>query len=554
MNTVSTIVQKRVPDFLVQREARFRKWGDLLTVLWTRHSPATSPRPSIFRAHLAGSQPHLASPAIFASALLHFAVAFFLVRLPFSFLVADAAQERQSTRKVYELRRINLSAYFPALHPPEPGGRPGRGTRPHEPPARGSTAFDPKLTLISNPPRPDNSRQTIVQVSSPPDVRIPFELRLPNILVSSAGAVPKPPLKFNLDAMPAPGPSRTKTQLESQPLEAPAVPSPLAMALSSPPLLDPHLAVPSPPPPGSSETRESEKTTEIADLGGRSGTSSETGGLLAVSVNPGPFSELLALPPGNRYGSFSISPTSPTGGQPGSLGGVPGGDPQGGIGGAGTGGGGSVGVGAAGAGGGGGGTAGEAILSSTGNGGSEGVGGRRILPSNVALSRVYPVLSTPQLPRMALLITTGPIGGGGLRIYGVLQGGKVYTTVLPMPGKNWILQYCQRKNLSPQRAQKPQSTVAEVDLGLNPPYATQKFDFHRPAISAEKANEMIILHGLILEDGSVGDLKILQGVQAEADQAALAAFGRWKFRPALRSGKPASVEILVGIPATVPPI
>ena len=36
------------------------------------------------------------------------------------------------------------------------------------------------------------------------------------------------------------------------------------------------------------------------------------------------------------------------------------------------------------------------------------------------------------------------------------------------------------------------------------------------------------------------------------DEAARAAFSQWKFKPALRDGKPVPVEILVGIPTEDP--
>jgi len=36
------------------------------------------------------------------------------------------------------------------------------------------------------------------------------------------------------------------------------------------------------------------------------------------------------------------------------------------------------------------------------------------------------------------------------------------------------------------------------------------------------------------------------------DQAAVVAFGRWKFGPALRANQPVAVEILVGIPVRLP--
>ncbi len=60
---------------------------------------------------------------------------------------------------------------------------------------------------------------------------------------------------------------------------------------------------------------------------------------------------------------------------------------------------------------------------------------------------------------------------------------------------------------------------------------------------------MIVLHGVIREDGSVAELKVLKGLQELADQAAVAAFLRWKFRPALRSGGAVAVEVVVGISA-----
>jgi TonB family protein len=63
---------------------------------------------------------------------------------------------------------------------------------------------------------------------------------------------------------------------------------------------------------------------------------------------------------------------------------------------------------------------------------------------------------------------------------------------------------------------------------------------------------MIVLQGVIREDGSVSDLRIVQGLLNTVDQAAMAAFGHWRFRPARRDGEPAAVEVLVGIPALAP--
>ena len=63
---------------------------------------------------------------------------------------------------------------------------------------------------------------------------------------------------------------------------------------------------------------------------------------------------------------------------------------------------------------------------------------------------------------------------------------------------------------------------------------------------------MIVLKGVLRDDGTIGDLEVYQGVLAEMDQAAQLALSRWKFKPAMRANKAVSVEILVGIPAEVP--
>jgi hypothetical protein len=79
----------------------------------------------------------------------------------------------------------------------------------------------------------------------------------------------------------------------------------------------------------------------------------------------------------------------------------------------------------------------------------------------------------------------------------------------------------------------------------------ERFDFQRFPVPEDKSNKLIVLQGVIQADGSVAELRVLQGVEPRSDEAALLAFGRWKFIPALRGGKGVAVDILVGIPARV---
>jgi hypothetical protein len=176
---------------------------------------------------------------------------------------------------------------------------------------------------------------------------------------------------------------------------------------------------------------------------------------------------------------------------------------------------------------------------------------RVVLNTSLANTRVYPVGKLPRIRRGMLTVTTGPAGGGGLRVYGVLQGGKIYSIYLPMPGKNWVLQYC-IANPAPSRATPLRAVAARLDHGLVPPSPREQFDFRRTPVPADKADELIVLHGTIREDGSIGDLRVLRGVDPVADEAALAAFSQWKFDPALREGKPVLLNILVGVPPILP--
>ena len=166
---------------------------------------------------------------------------------------------------------------------------------------------------------------------------------------------------------------------------------------------------------------------------------------------------------------------------------------------------------------------------------------------------LFPDDTPPVVRRGGFVISSGPVGGGGLRIYGVFKGGnKIYTSYLPMKSKDWVLEYTLVPDGSSPAETAQRGVVVALQDSLAPPWPEKKFDFYRPAIAREKLSRMIVLHGKIGEDGVVNDLKVLQSIQEDVDRLALAAFSQWKFRPATRGGKPVGVEILVGIPATGP--
>ncbi|HZT71352.1 MAG TPA: energy transducer TonB [Terriglobia bacterium] len=534
----------RIPGFhLLSHEPRRKAIRSGFAALFLKNPP---PRPLIVGRNEVGAKGGPKFTAFFSSCLLHFSVVLFLLEVPFWLLMPHQTETIQLPQIVYEFHEIVLPKDLPSLKPPGPGGEPGKGTRPDKAPARGSTAFHHSVTVVSNPPNPDNNFQTIIQPHVNPAQRININLRLPNVVLGGTMPVPGPPP----EVPPPPMKLSVPTTLNSL-----NIPKTSVVAMKPPDLVIPASdspnmpAIPAPPPPAPPQQQpppKQQNITAIATLGLQATSNGSQAQLLSLSLNPAPPSEKLSIPAGNRYGAFTISPE---GNHPGTPSGSANGSPEGGTGGPGSGGDASTGTGSGHAGGGGGGSAGNGLtISTSGNAGAAGTANGGRLPASSLAKLIYPILRPPPKNRFAMVVTAGPVGGGGLHIFGVLKGGKVYTIFLPMPQKNWILQYSMLN--SPDAPKKPQTNgvTLQIDFGIVPPAVEKRFDFHRPQLTDEEKKKMIILHGIIAADGSVENLSVFRGVENVADQAAVAAFSKWKFQPAVHNGKPVPVEILLGIP------
>jgi TonB family protein len=283
---------------------------------------------------------------------------------------------------------------------------------------------------------------------------------------------------------------------------------------------------------------------------------SDANGLMIIGVDPSPAGSQIAVPPGNRWGDFTIAPAR----GPGSPGGTTsGGSTQAGTTGQnGSGGDRSVGVGVGGTGGGGGPSSaslGPISVKGTLPGSS---GEPLLLTGSVAAEMVFPlpISVVSKLRPNRMVVSAGSIGGGGLSVYGALACSKIYTIFLPMPGSSWTMQFCQKSADPAGDKAQAQTKVIQLSAPIVPPDPNEdgRFDFKRVPVPAEKTqNKMIVLKGTLDEQGSVQNLQVYQGVQPEMDQAAQIAFSRWKFKPAMQSNKAVSVEILVGIPAQIAP-
>lgn len=397
----------------------------------------------------------------------------------------------------------------------------GQRSAASQPPALRSTPLHSLAAIMSKPAHPDNTRQTIYQSASPPELIIRTEQKLPNIVI----------LQPNPQTLKAP-----LAQSYSHPAqaarEASAAQAPVISAANAPALEAILQSADSPKlvilPSGGAPIKRGSQVSE--------GPPGDAPDLVVVSVDPGDAPAELSLLNGNRAGDFSLAPPAQPKGSPnGASNGTASNHSDNAS--AGSGGAGKLSATV--------GSPGPVDIAGTKDGGSE------LLAAAPSLSLVYPV-AQPAIPvrSNAMVISAGPIGGGGLNLYGVLNCGKVYSIFLPMPGTNWSLQYCDKSVARSKMAPDPRTAVLTLDSPLVPPDVDlqHRYDFKRTPVPALMANRPIILKGVIGADGTVQELVVYRGVSPVLDEAARIAFGRWRFKPAVRDGKAVAVDILVGIP------
>ncbi|HXM63895.1 MAG TPA: TonB family protein [Terriglobales bacterium] len=118
---------------------------------------------------------------------------------------------------------------------------------------------------------------------------------------------------------------------------------------------------------------------------------------------------------------------------------------------------------------------------------------------------------------------------------------KSYAMILNVPnlnsaGGSWVMHFAELKD-----AEKPGELVY--------PAATQQVDPGYPLeLMKQNVQGTVILSAVIRGDGSVGEVRVLRGVDDRLDQYASAALSRWRFRPASRNGDPVALQTVVMIP------
>ena len=66
---------------------------------------------------------------------------------------------------------------------------------------------------------------------------------------------------------------------------------------------------------------------------------------------------------------------------------------------------------------------------------------------------------------------------------------------------------------------------------------------YTPDAMRRKIEGSVLLRGVILESGRVADVKVVESLDPELDQEAVAAFSKWAFKPGTKERAPVAVRV-----------
>lgn len=120
---------------------------------------------------------------------------------------------------------------------------------------------------------------------------------------------------------------------------------------------------------------------------------------------------------------------------------------------------------------------------------------------------------------------------------------RFYSLTLNMPnlnsaGGSWVIRFAEIKH----EANAPAADISQ-------PIATRKVDPAYPLqLMRENVAGTVILYAVIHADGTVGNVRVLRGVDDRLDRYASQALTQWQFQPATKNGSPVDVEATFQIP------
>lgn len=127
---------------------------------------------------------------------------------------------------------------------------------------------------------------------------------------------------------------------------------------------------------------------------------------------------------------------------------------------------------------------------------------------------------------------------------GLLHGKPVYTVYLPVGDtKEWAMHYCASQASAMQRGAIVQLPDPRP---LDAPYPRLTF---RPSETITGSGPYVLVYGVVDESGYFQNLRVIGLIQS-GESSLLEALSKWRFRPAMRAGSPALVEMVLAIPVS----
>jgi len=166
-------------------------------------------------------------------------------------------------------------------------------------------------------------------------------------------------------------------------------------------------------------------------------------------------------------------------------------------------------------------------------------------------SAAPPVIASVRPPRVSTAHPMQPDNSAKLSEpeRAVFGNRRFYSVTLNMPnlnsaGGSWVIRFAELKHESDS---SPASAAAAPNLSQ--PMATRKVDPAYPMqLMRENVHGTVILYAVIHADGSVGNVRVLRGVDDRLDRFASEAVAQWKFDPATKDGVAVDVEATFQIP------
>lgn len=464
--------------------------------------------------------------AVAAAALWH--VAFVLS--PFSLF--NTALPHNSAFDNTQLTWSGPIQDFPTLEIPAAKPKPVLHAEPNKSVApKTADAFHPRQRIITDPVRPNNPRQTLINPAAP-QIAPKLPPNLPNIVQLQATATPpRPRIEISAQDLAKLHPREHRVAaVKATPLpEVPAFeqkPADITLAPMENGPARPKLDLNAGAAPRVAERKQTGDSVAAPELSAAqpSGASSST--LIALSAEPAPPKPDMQPPAGNLAARISMSPegkkSAGASGSPSESAGAEGGGKS------------PVGISISG-----GNPKPNVVVSSSG-----GTRLKLILPSSRDLT-ARPDASYERAPER-----TGPpnfaILPPGAKPEQIFADKRVFTLNVQMANLNsasgsWILHFSELGS----GAYRPGDPAADL-TGLAPIHKVDPK--YPPDLIDQNVEGEVILYAVIRADGSVDSVQVVRSVDPVLDANAKSALSQWKFRPAMKAGVPIALEAIVHVP------